>query len=330
MAGIDPELNRKLMATLRRCDAFASNAELRTVFVDDRLSPWKYNVPEAGSTYSRVQATIAFLHDKANIQGQNALVLLLQVLQDRYDPEDSYLGELGSLIVALGGAPISPPTSSPPSSLSSSASGNVDYEAGIAALLMRLGTPHPRHSEALVYQQRLTDNLKNSRLFGDTETRRAERAEIIMQLNALSLAALGVAFNELAGMSIASTAGPTALQPATSNITIIGDGNVIGSNNRVSVSKTETPPSGDSPISTTTSGLPDRSYAMKLFDLLTQYFSLNELQTLCFALGVNFEDLPSGGMSGKARDLISYCERRSCIPKLVATGKMLRPELDWS
>lgn len=196
MAGINPDLNRQLMTTLRRCDAFASNAELRTVFVDGRLSPWAYNVPEGESTAGRVQATIAFLHDKANAQGQNALVLLLYVLQDRYDPNDAYYGELGTLIARLSSAPSPPP---PPVHLSTG--GRIDYEAGLNLLMSRLGTDHPRYSEALVYQQRLTENLRLSQLFPETDNRRAERAEIIAGLNALALNTVGVSFNELSGMS---------------------------------------------------------------------------------------------------------------------------------
>lgn len=329
MAGIDPELNRKLMATLRRCNAFNSNAELRSVFVDARLTPWAYNVPEAGSTYSRVQATIAFLHDKANVQGQNALVLLLQALQDRYDPNDAFYGELGALIAALGGGTVSSSMTTSSSPTSTSTSGPIDYEAGIRTLLARLGTGHPRHSEALVYQQRLSENQRNARLFGDTETRRAERAEIIMQLNSLALATLSVTFNELAGMSVAPSGQPLVSQPATGSITIVGDGNVIGSNNQVSVNKPQTPSSAGSSTSSNSPGLPDRTYAMKLLGILTQYFNLNDLQTLCFALGVNYEDLPSGGLTNKARDLIIFCERHTCLPDLVKAGRMLRPELEW-
>ena len=313
------------------------------MFVDNRLAPWRYNVPEAGSTYSRVQATIAFLYDKANTQGQNALVLLLQALQDRYDPNDAYFGDLGVLIAALGGAPVAPSTHKPRTTSSSSASGIVDYEVGLRNLLVRLGTAHPRYNEALVYQQRLSENLTNSRLYGDTETRRAERAEIIARLNELSLSTLGRAFNDLAGM--ATTQAVTTIDTGggayvggnvttgrdfvgRDHITIIGDGNVIGNNNRMSVDKAGTALPGETPVPG--ANLPDRTYAMRLFNLLTQYFSLDELNTLCFAVGVNYDELPGAGLSGKARELLSYCERHACLPALVEAGKTLRPELEWA
>jgi hypothetical protein len=319
MAGIDPDLNRQLMTTLRRCDAFTSNAELRSVFVDGRLSPWAYNVPEGESPAGRVQATIAFLHDKANAQGQNALVLLLYVLQDRYDPNDAYYGELGALIARLN--------SSTPSSPLPSVSPNVSdpyapYETAMHSLLSRLGKTHPRYNEALIYQQRLDENLKGTRLYGDTETRRAERAEILSRLNMLTMATFNTIFSELGNAPT-----PSATSSAqVGGITIIGDGNVIGNNNQASVNK---PTTASRPPATTPS-LPDRAHALRLLNLLIKHFSLDELNTLCFAVGVNYDELSGSGLTGKARELLSYCDRHSCLPALIDAGKTLRPELDWS
>jgi Mn-dependent DtxR family transcriptional regulator len=71
------------------------------------------------------------------------------------------------------------------------------YEAGLRLMLDRLGRGHPRYSETLVYQQRLTENISQARLYGDTDTRKSERAEVIDRLNELSLAVLGLSFNEL-------------------------------------------------------------------------------------------------------------------------------------
>jgi hypothetical protein len=71
------------------------------------------------------------------------------------------------------------------------------YETGLHALLERLGHDHPRYSDALVYQQRLTENIEAARRYGDTASRRAERAEIVDQLNALALETLGVSYTAL-------------------------------------------------------------------------------------------------------------------------------------
>ncbi len=317
MTGIDPDLHRQLMATLRRCDAFASNAELRVVFVDGRLSLWAYNVPEGESTASRVQATIAFLHDKANTQGQSALVLFLYVLQDRYDPNDAYFSELGALIARLDAPSSSPsPTASPVA-----ADPYTPYETAMHTLLSRLGKDHSRYNEALIYQQRLNENLQGTRLYGDTETRRAERAEILARLNALTMKTLGTVFSDLGGAPAAAAASSAPV----GGITIIDNGNVIGSNNQVSANKP--PTSNHTP--TATPGLSDRAYVLKLLNLLTKHFILDELNTLCFAVGVNYDELSGSGLTGKARELITYCERHTCMPALIDTIKALRPELDW-
>jgi len=72
------------------------------------------------------------------------------------------------------------------------------YEVGVRQLLNRMKTlNHPDYRDALVYQQRLTENIAKARLYGDTDTRQAERSEVIDRLNGLALTALGVSFNDL-------------------------------------------------------------------------------------------------------------------------------------
>jgi hypothetical protein len=71
------------------------------------------------------------------------------------------------------------------------------YMAALDALKDRLGASHARYDETLVFEQRLRETIKKARLFGDTEQRRAERAEIIAELNSLALATIGVPFNDL-------------------------------------------------------------------------------------------------------------------------------------
>jgi hypothetical protein len=71
------------------------------------------------------------------------------------------------------------------------------YEAGLRRLLDELGPDHPRYRDALTHEQRLAENFQQSRLDGDTETRRSERSEIIRQLNGLALGVLGISFNDL-------------------------------------------------------------------------------------------------------------------------------------
>jgi hypothetical protein len=71
------------------------------------------------------------------------------------------------------------------------------YEAGTRELLNRMGRDHPLYHDGLVYQQRLTENIVQSRKYGDTPTTKAERAQIVRQLNELSSRELGVSFSKL-------------------------------------------------------------------------------------------------------------------------------------
>jgi hypothetical protein len=68
----------------------------------------------------------------------------------------------------------------------------------------------------------------------------------------------------------------------------------------------------------------------ELRQILAKRFDESELRTLCFELGEDYENLPPEGKAGKARELISYLERRSRIHELVETGKRLRPDISWS
>lgn len=86
------------------------------------------------------------------------------------------------------------------------------YEVGLRALLQRLGADHPRYDDALVYQQRLSDNLAAARRYGDTEARRADRAEILDQLNTLTRATLEVSFNALCSADAGQ--GPAPIESA--------------------------------------------------------------------------------------------------------------------
>jgi len=53
------------------------------------------------------------------------------------------------------------------------------------------------------------------------------------------------------------------------------------------------------------------------------------LNTLCFHLKVDYEDLSGVGKEDKARELVLFLERRQRIVDLMETGKRLRPEVPW-
>jgi hypothetical protein len=73
----------------------------------------------------------------------------------------------------------------------------AQYEIGLDTLIARIEKQDPCYTEMLVYEHRLRENIVWVRQFGDDDTRRSIRNEIIAQLNRLALDVLGVSFNEL-------------------------------------------------------------------------------------------------------------------------------------
>ena len=71
------------------------------------------------------------------------------------------------------------------------------YVQGIDRLLARIESSHPIYLEVLGYQQQLAENVDTVCRYGDTPTNKAQRAEIITQLNRVSLQTIGQSFNSL-------------------------------------------------------------------------------------------------------------------------------------
>lgn len=67
----------------------------------------------------------------------------------------------------------------------------------------------------------------------------------------------------------------------------------------------------------------------KLLDILIDFYSEDELRTLCFRLEVDYESLPAVAKEGKARELILYLKRRKQIEKIIEIGKKDRQDIDW-
>lgn len=116
MAGIPAQLFNRIRQALLDCGPFDTDRQLRAVFADSRLSPWRHNLPQADSLTGRVDALIDFLHTKQRGDTRaNALVLFLQVLSERLDPGDAChhrLKELAAeLAAALGESPAAPSAS---------------------------------------------------------------------------------------------------------------------------------------------------------------------------------------------------------------------------
>jgi hypothetical protein len=74
---------------------------------------------------------------------------------------------------------------------------------------------------------------------------------------------------------------------------------------------------------------PRRGYLVKLHRILDKGFDLEELRTLCFELGVDYDDLRGEGKVNKARELISYLDRRGRTSELVRIGQHTRDDIAW-
>ena len=85
MLEISPHTYTRLRNTLLKCPQFASTAELKALFVDARLSPWRNELPEANQMAARVNLAIDYLADRYTKHQENALVLFLHVLSDQFD-----------------------------------------------------------------------------------------------------------------------------------------------------------------------------------------------------------------------------------------------------
>jgi hypothetical protein len=96
-SGIPAHLYSQLRTALLDCGPFATDRELKVIFADERLSPWRNRLPEANNPSERVEGIIGFLHSRHNTSGENALVLLLCVLSERLDPGDACHQRLADL-----------------------------------------------------------------------------------------------------------------------------------------------------------------------------------------------------------------------------------------
>ncbi len=68
----------------------------------------------------------------------------------------------------------------------------------------------------------------------------------------------------------------------------------------------------------------DRAF---LLELLANRFDKEELQTLCFKLEIDFDDLKGEGKEAKARELIYYCQRHGKLDVLIDGIIHQRPDL---
>lgn len=59
-------------------------------------------------------------------------------------------------------------------------------------------------------------------------------------------------------------------------------------------------------------------------------FNLEEVRTLCYDAGVDYDDLEGGTKSAKVRELILHAARHDKLDQLLETLGRTRPEVDWN
>jgi hypothetical protein len=70
-------------------------------------------------------------------------------------------------------------------------------------------------------------------------------------------------------------------------------------------------------------------YRAKLKKLITGHFTLSELKTLCFDLGIPHENIPGTTLEEKSVELIAFCERNGNLENLINELRIKRPHVDW-
>jgi formylglycine-generating enzyme required for sulfatase activity len=68
---------------------------------------------------------------------------------------------------------------------------------------------------------------------------------------------------------------------------------------------------------------------LRLLEAISQFYSQEELRTLCFELGVDYDDLPAQGKVNRARELIQQCERTYRLAALIEVCQQQRPLVNW-
>ncbi len=74
---------------------------------------------------------------------------------------------------------------------------------------------------------------------------------------------------------------------------------------------------------------PTREQMVELRREIVEHFNDEELRTLCFDIGADYESLPAQGKEGKARELIALQQRLGRLADLIAACRAARPNVKW-
>jgi len=91
-------LMRSMRKTLEKCPQFRDNAQLKAVFNNELLAPWRGYVREADNEIGRVNLVIDLLREEKHAETRmNVLFLFLLVLRDDTPPENDRYRQLDNL-----------------------------------------------------------------------------------------------------------------------------------------------------------------------------------------------------------------------------------------
>lgn len=62
-----------------------------------------------------------------------------------------------------------------------------------------------------------------------------------------------------------------------------------------------------------------------LFETLRDQFTLEDIETICWELGITFDDLPARTLTGKARQLVERAAALNALDRLIAIVRRERP-----
>ena len=68
---------------------------------------------------------------------------------------------------------------------------------------------------------------------------------------------------------------------------------------------------------------------IRLRELMVRYFNKTELETLCFDLGIDKDNLPNATKPELAQEIILYCERHDKLDRLLDICRDQRPHAEW-
>ena len=95
MNGIPATINLRLRDALLKSDVVHNGRQLRAMFADDRLRPWRSGLPQADNADMQVTLLIDYLHNKRHADyRENALVLFVKALSESIDSHDALHQEL--------------------------------------------------------------------------------------------------------------------------------------------------------------------------------------------------------------------------------------------